>query len=88
MVGMSAMLGAVLQAPLTALVTVVEMTHNPSLLFPAMLAIVVASLTARMLQRQPGIFEQLLGTWGFSRVHNPVHKALARVGVSSLMDRN
>ncbi len=63
MVGMSAMLGAVMQSPLTALVTVVEMTRNPELLFPALVAIVIATLIARLLMKQKGIFEQILDTW-------------------------
>nr|WP_283777774.1 chloride channel protein [Sansalvadorimonas sp. 2012CJ34-2] len=86
MVGMSAMLGSVLQAPLTALVTVVEMTRNTNLLFPALLAIIIATLTANLMFRKPGIFEQLLGLQGRSRFHNPVHKALSRIGITSMMD--
>ena len=82
------MLGSVLQAPLTALVTVVEMTRNTNLLFPALLAIIIATLTANLLFRKPGIFEQLLGLQGRTRSHNPVHKALSRMGITTLMDRS
>ena len=88
MVGMCAMLAAVLQAPLTALVQVVEMTQNPTLLFPALVAIVVASLTSSLLMDQHGVFEQVLESWGFDRLNNPVHKAFNRIGVRSLMDRS
>ena len=88
MVGMSAMLGAVLQAPLTALVTVVELTRNPNLLFPALLAIVIAALTSNILLRQHGIFELILDCWGYGRSQNPVHKALSQMGISSLVNKS
>ena len=86
--GMGAMLGAVLQAPLTALVTVLEMTHSTQLLFPSLLAIVVAALTTNLLFRQTGIFEQLLAAGGINRLTNPVQRALHRIGVASQMNQN
>ncbi|WP_329601960.1 chloride channel protein [Sansalvadorimonas verongulae] len=88
MIGMSAMLGAVLQAPLTALVTVVELTRNSNLLFPALLAIVIAALTSNLLLRQHGIFELILDCWGYNRVQNPVHKALSQMGISNLVNES
>ena len=44
MLGMCAMMGAVVQAPLAALMTVMELTANPNIILPAMLIIVVATL--------------------------------------------
>ncbi len=88
LVGMGAMLGATLQAPLTALVTVVEMTRNSTLLFPALLAIVIASLIPPIVFKQSGIFEQVLEFWGFNRSNNPIHKVLRRIGVTTLMESN
>ena len=70
-VGMSAMLSAVLQAPLTALMTVLELTRNPDLPFPALVAIVIATLIASLAMQRKGIFEQLLDAWGFDRMRNP-----------------
>jgi CIC family chloride channel protein len=49
MLGMGAMMGATLQAPLAALLAVLELTSNPYLVLPGILAIVTASLSARQL---------------------------------------
>ena len=44
MLGMGAMMGAVLQAPLAALMAVMELTRNPNIILPAMLIITTASI--------------------------------------------
>ncbi|UTW44836.1 chloride channel protein [bacterium SCSIO 12696] len=84
MVGMGAMMGAVLNAPLAALLALVELTYNHSIVMPAMLAIVVASITARLLSGQPGLFLQGRDPNRFS---SPVYQMLSRAGVTSLMCR-
>jgi CIC family chloride channel protein len=47
MLGMAAVMAATLQAPLSALIAVLELTGNPEIVLPGILAIVTASLTAR-----------------------------------------
>lgn len=49
-IGMAAVLAAVSQAPLMAMLMVLEMTLNSSLLFPTMIACVLASMTVYRLQ--------------------------------------
>ncbi|WP_067703992.1 MULTISPECIES: chloride channel protein [unclassified Erwinia] len=49
-VGMGAVLASVSQAPLMAMLMVLEMTLNSSLLFPTMIACVLATMTAYRLQ--------------------------------------
>lgn len=44
LVGMAAMLGATIQAPFTAIIMIVEMTNDYSLVMPLMLAVAVATL--------------------------------------------
>src|SRR5690554_7478401 len=56
MLGMAAMMGAVLQAPLAALMALLELTHNPNIILPGMLAVVVSCLTSRQLCRCDGFF--------------------------------
>ncbi|GAA4650913.1 chloride channel protein [Kistimonas scapharcae] len=88
MVGMSAMLGAVLQAPLTALITVLELTRNPGILLPSLIAIIIAWLITSQLFRQQSIFTQMLSADGLDFRHDPVAQALRRAGVASVMSRS
>jgi len=85
--GMSAMMGAVLQAPLAALMAVMELTLNPNIILPAMLAIVVASLTMSEMLRTRSIFMTALAARGLKALNDPVTQALQRAGVASVMER-
>lgn len=64
MLGMSAMMGATLQAPLSALVAVLELTGNPHVILPGILAIVTAALTVRHLFECDSIFAMQLRETG------------------------
>jgi CIC family chloride channel protein len=88
MLGMTAMMAAVLQAPLAALMAVLELTANPSLMLPAMLIIVVASLTASVLFRQKSVFLSTLDTLELKYPPDPVTAHLQRAGVISIMNRD
>ncbi len=46
LLGMGAMMGASLQAPLAALIAIVELSYSPGIILSGMLVIVVAQLTA------------------------------------------
>ena len=48
-VGMGAVLAAIVHAPLASILIVLELTYNPALVLPAMLAVVVATGTARLI---------------------------------------
>ena len=85
MMGMGAMMGAVLNAPLAALIAILELTYNPNLLMPSMLLVVIATVCTRLFSHQPGIFQIGLESEKFS---SPVFQALSRAGVTSLMDQN
>ena len=86
--GMVAMMGAVLQAPLAALMALLELTGNAHIILPGMLVVVVASITARSLFKQAPIFQILLTAAGINIKHTPVSQALRRTGVLSLMNTN
>ncbi|MDH5258605.1 MAG: chloride channel protein [Gammaproteobacteria bacterium] len=60
MIGMGAMMGATLQAPLAALIAIFELTLNTHIILPGLLAIVAASLTSSELLKQPSIIFALM----------------------------
>ena len=60
---------------------------QPGLPFPALVAIVIATLIANLMMQRKGIFEQLLDTWGLGRMRNPMRQMLSREGVVMLMER-
>lgn len=86
LLGMGAMMAAVINAPLAALITVFELTHNPNIIFPTMLIIVVAVIATRQLFRCEGLFIAQLESNGFSLSLGPIQQTLNRVGVRSVMD--
>ncbi|WP_066015327.1 chloride channel protein [Endozoicomonas atrinae] len=86
MTGMIAMMAAIFQAPLTALITVLELTHSSQIILPAMLAIVIACLTSSQICRQQSIFAMQFMARGQSIQLSPMTQLLNRTGVASLMD--
>ncbi len=86
MMGMAGMMAAVLNAPLTALVTVLELSYNPNIIFPAMLVIVVACLTTRQIFKVQGVFVEQLRYSQRPLDFGPAKQALKRAGVRSVMD--
>ena len=88
MLGMSAMMAAVLQAPLAALLAVMELTANPNLVLPAMLIIVVATMVTSVVFKQKGVFLSTLDTLGLQYPPDPITLHLQRAGVGSIMNRD
>ena len=88
MLGMAGMMAAVLQAPLAALVAVLELTSNPKVILPAMLIIAVATLTVSQLLKQRSVLLTTLATLGVRYPPHPAAQHLMRVGVASLMSRD
>ncbi|MDZ7668995.1 MAG: chloride channel protein [Gammaproteobacteria bacterium] len=88
MLGMAAMMAAVLQAPLAALMAVLELTANPNVILPAMLVIVVATMVTGVTFRQRSVFLATLAAQGLEYPPNPVRAHLQRAGVTSIMNRS
>ncbi|MBV1905850.1 MAG: chloride channel protein [Pseudomonadales bacterium] len=88
MLGMSAMMAAVLQAPLAALMTVLELTANPNIILPAMLIIVAATMTTSELFKKKSIVLTTLHTLGLQYPPDPLTLHLQRAGVASVMRRD
>ena len=87
MLGMAAMMGAVLQAPLAALMALLELTHTPGIMLPGMLVVVVACLTSRQLTGCEGFFISSV-RYGLHPLQQPLMQALSRVSVPAVMERN
>jgi hypothetical protein len=80
-------MGAALQGPLAALTAVIELTHNPDIIMPGMLAIVVASLISSEVFGKSSMFHTLLQATGLDYHTNPVMQSLRRVGAARFMNR-
>jgi len=85
-IGMSAAMGAVLNAPLAAILAVVELTHTINISMAAMLAIVTATLTNSGLLRQQSAHRSVLQQLQRQVPDNPVDRLLHRTDVNSTMD--
>lgn len=88
MLGMGAMMAALLNAPLAALLAMLELTRNTDIILPGMLALVVASLTTRHVFRLPSIFHASLIQQGLDVRQAPLAQILSRAAVGSLMRRD
>ena len=88
MLGAVAMMGACLQAPLAALMTILELTGNPNMILPGMAAVISAFLIARVVFRQEPLFVSILHARGIDYRVDPVALALERTGVAAVMSRH
>ncbi len=86
LLGMAAMMGAVLNAPLAALMAVLELTYSPGVIFPSMLIIVVACVLTRYICKCDGIFVAQLHFKGTKLNISPIKQILSTVGVRSAMN--
>ena len=85
MLGMGAMMSAVLQAPLAALIALMELTRNPSIILPGMTTIVIANISCSYIFKQDSVFVEVLRKQGLNYQANPITQALNHQGVTSLM---
>ncbi|MBT7950164.1 MAG: chloride channel protein [Gammaproteobacteria bacterium] len=84
--GMGAMMGATLQAPLAALLALLELTGNVDIIFPGMLAIVSANLAAKELFKQDSVYLVQMQSIGLDYHHDPLSQSLRRRAVGSVMN--
>ena len=88
LLGMGAMMAGSLQAPLAALMAMLELTGNAEIILPGMLAVVVSGITASEVFGKQSLFVTMLKANGLDVRANPVSQALRRVGVASVMERD
>ncbi|UCE89831.1 MAG: chloride channel protein [Pseudomonadota bacterium] len=87
MLGMGAMMGATLQAPLAALMAMLELTANPNILLPGMLAVITAGMTASELFNKESVFVTMLRARGLDYRNDPVAQSLRALGIAAVMNR-
>lgn len=87
LLGMGAVMGASLQAPLAALTAMMELTHSPQIIMPGMIAIVIANLTASEFFRKKSLFISMLEANEVNVYTNPISQTLRRIGVGSIMNK-
>jgi CIC family chloride channel protein len=85
-IGMGAMMGATLQAPLAALTAMVELTANPNIILPGMLAVIVSGLTSSELFGKQSVFLMLMKARGLDYRSDPVAQSLRKLGVATVMN--
>jgi len=88
LLGMVAMMGAVLNAPMAALVATLELSHSPEMIFPSMLTVVVACLTLKQGFGSEGVFTEQLRHHGHDILSDHSKGFLSRVGVASVMNKS
>lgn len=85
LLGMSAMMAVCFQAPLTALIAIIEMTHTSEVIVPAMLVIVLSCLIMRLF-KQDSAFVQRLRFSGLSSSPSPFQRYLRHHTVQSVAE--
>ena len=88
LIGMAAMFSASLQAPLAGLTAVMELSKNADIILPAMLGIVSANLTSKVLFGHDSLFTSLLRERGLGYSTDIVSQRLSLIGAASIMNRD
>lgn len=88
LLGLGAMMGAVLQAPLTALIVILELSGRTEMVFAAMITVVTAVLVCRQISQSESIVALLLKNRGLDFRNDPVSRSLRRLSVIPTMNRN
>jgi len=88
LLGMGAMMAGTLQAPLAGLIAILELTGNPHIIFPGMLAVIAATLTSGQLHGRESMYLAVLRAMGRDYRNDPIAQSLRKVGVGAVMNRS
>ncbi|MCZ6829946.1 MAG: chloride channel protein [Gammaproteobacteria bacterium] len=88
LIGMGAAMAAVLNAPLAAILAVVEFSESISVVFPSMLAIIAATLTRSSVFRQRSAHQTVLVHLQRNIPEDPVSLLLHQTNVQTVMERD
>ena len=85
LMGMAGFMAASLNAPLAALLAVVELSGQLELILPAMIVITIASIISGQLFNNRSIFTMQLDVQGLAYRTPPIEKTLQKIGVLGVM---
>ncbi|NNC54578.1 MAG: chloride channel protein, partial [Pseudomonadales bacterium] len=88
LLGMGGVMGALLSAPLAAIIAILELAHTPEALLPGIIVIVIATLCTDQIFGQQSAIAAVLQRQGINLNTHPVEQALNRIGLSAVCDRN
>lgn len=86
-IGMTAMMGVCLSAPLAALVALLELTNNAAIILPAMFVTIPAFLIAHQAFNTKSLFYKQMEIMGLDYKISSVKLGLQKKGVRALMDK-
>ncbi|WP_339673597.1 chloride channel protein [Dasania marina] len=87
LLGMGAVMGAVMNAPLAALMALLELTENTNIIFPGMLAITVATIGHSAIFKQRSATQTVFRRLNTLLRTDPLSLALQRTSVAGIMER-
>ena len=85
LMGMAGFMAASLNAPLAALLAVVELSGQLEIILPAMIVITIASIISGQLFNNRSVFTMQLDVQGLLYRKPPIEKTLQKIGVLGLM---
>lgn len=88
LMGMAGFLAATLNAPLAALLAVVELSHQLEIIVPAMIVITTACVFSGQFFKNRSIFVMQLEQQGLKYRKPPIEKSLQRIGVLGVLQEN
>lgn len=88
LMGMAGFMAATLNAPLAALLTVVELSHQLEIMLPAMIVITTSCLISGQLFSNRSVFTMQLDIQNLAYRKPPIEKSLQKVGVLAVMNSN
>jgi chloride channel protein, CIC family len=74
-------------APMAGLIAILELTGEPGILLPAMLAVVAATIVSGRISKHESLFHGILDARGLAYRNDPLVQSLRRIGVASVMER-
>lgn len=87
LMGMAGFMAATLNAPLAALLTVVELSNQIEIVVPAMIVITSACLSSGQLFKNRSLFIMQLDMQGLSYRKTPIEQSLQKIGVLAILKK-